>query len=103
MRSRQSSTRNPLSSTVTAHCVTCAQGALAASTQPAGGPVAAPLRAGAVRLLAATWRIERIGAELLDDAVDGGAVLAFWHGEQLPMVAAHARRGFLGMASLSRD
>ena len=72
-------------------------------TQPAGGPVAAPLLAGAVRLLAATWRIERIGAELLDDAVDGGAVLAFWHGEQLPMVAAHARRGFLGMASLSRD
>lgn len=72
-------------------------------TSPAGGPLAAPLLAGAVRLLAATWRVERIDADLLEDAVGGGAVLAFWHGEQLPMVALHARRGFLGMASLSRD
>jgi lysophospholipid acyltransferase (LPLAT)-like uncharacterized protein len=73
-------------------------------TRPAGGPLAPPLLATAVSLLAATWSVERTDAHLLEDALaDGATVLAFWHGEQLLMVPTHARRGFLGMASLSRD
>ena len=73
-------------------------------SRPAGGRLAPPLLAAAVSALAWTWRIERIDADLLESALSEGAtVLAFWHGEQLLMVPTHAHRGFLGMASLSRD
>lgn len=73
-------------------------------SRPAGGMLAAPLLSTAVSALSWTWRVERSGAHLLDEAVsEGGTVLAFWHGEQLLMVPTHAGRGFLGLASLSRD
>ncbi len=72
--------------------------------RPAGGRLAAPVLAGGVRLLAASWRVSFVHREILDETLAAGpAVLAFWHGEQLVMVATHAGRGFLGMASLSRD
>lgn len=52
----------------------------------------------ALRALARTWRVDRppwpVGAP---------CVVAFWHGEQVPMVALHRRLGLTGMASLSRD
>lgn len=73
-------------------------------SSPAGGALAAPLLSTIVSVLASTWRIERRDEHLLlDAAAAGGTVLAFWHGEQLLMVPTHAERGFLGMASLSRD
>ena len=73
-------------------------------SRPAGGLLAAPLLSAAVTALSWTWRVKRVGANLLEEAVsEGGTVLAFWHGDQLLMVPSHAGRGFLAMASLSRD
>lgn len=51
-----------------------------------------------LRVLAATWRVERG-----DFPVDGACVLAFWHGEQLPMILLHRGRGITGVVSRSRD
>ena len=49
-------------------------------------------------MLAWTWRVERPPWP-----VPGPCVVAFWHGEQLPLVALHRGLGMTGMASLSRD
>jgi len=57
-----------------------------------------------VRALRLTWRVRESGREILDDAVSGGgAVIAFWHGEQLPMVPLHASPRIAGLASKSAD
>ena len=57
-----------------------------------------------VRLLRATWRVRVHESHLLDQVIDkGGAVIGFWHGEQLPMVPVHASNRIAGMASLSAD
>jgi lysophospholipid acyltransferase (LPLAT)-like uncharacterized protein len=53
-------------------------------------------------LLRRTWSVRRVHAELLDDA-KAALVLAFFHGDQVPMVALHARRDISPLASLSRD
>ncbi len=51
-----------------------------------------------------TWRVRYHCPEVFDEAVDrGGAVIAFWHGEQLPLVPIHATARVAGLASLSRD
>lgn len=60
--------------------------------------VLARLIAVAVRTLAATWRVERAPWP-----VEGACVVAFWHGEQLPMIALHRGYNMVGVASLSRD
>lgn len=52
----------------------------------------------AVRFLAHTWRVERDPWP-----VQGACVLAFFHGEQLPMIALHRGLGIVGVTSLSRD
>lgn len=52
----------------------------------------------AVRLLAATWRVERPPWPIA-----GPCVAAFWHGEQLPIIALHRDLPMVGLASLSRD
>ena len=70
---------------------------------PAGGVLTPPVVVLAYRALAWTWRYQFQGREIIEDAVKDGSVFAFWHGEQLPMVYAHAHTGLLGMASLSRD
>lgn len=62
------------------------------------GAVSAWIVALLVRLLARTWRVERPPFP-----VDGPCVLAFWHGEQLPMIALHRGLGIVGLASLSAD
>ncbi len=51
-----------------------------------------------VRLLAATWRVQRP-----EWPVKGPCVVALWHGQQLPMIALHRGRPFVAMISLSRD
>ena len=51
-----------------------------------------------VPLLAATWRVEQPSWP-----AEGACVVAFWHGELLPMVALHRDRAFVGLASQSRD
>ena len=57
-----------------------------------------------VMALRRTWRVRYDRPELFADAVDrGGAVIAFWHGEQLPLVPIHANGRVAGLASLSRD
>ncbi len=61
-------------------------------------PVLPALIALAVRILAWTWRVERAPWP-----VEGPCVLAFFHGEQLPMIALHRGMGIVGVTSLSRD
>jgi len=59
---------------------------------------------GAFDLLRATWRVERRGEVFLLDAMhDSGAVLAFWHEQQLTMIHAHVHRGITGLVSRSSD
>jgi lysophospholipid acyltransferase (LPLAT)-like uncharacterized protein len=66
--------------------------------------VAGALIAALVRVIRLTWRVRTHNEVLLQDALDGdGAVLVFWHGEQLPMVPQHRSTRIVGMASLSRD
>ena len=56
------------------------------------------------RLLSDTWRFRFENPELRDRTLAGGpAILAFWHGEQMAMIRAHAHRGFVGLASRSLD
>ena len=57
----------------------------------------------AYRALAATWRVSFHDRALLESGLESGVVLALWHGEQLPVVQAHAHLGVVGMASESRD
>lgn len=52
----------------------------------------------AVRALAWTWRVDRAPWP-----VEGPCVLAFLHGEQLPMIVLHRGRGIVGLASQSKD
>jgi lysophospholipid acyltransferase (LPLAT)-like uncharacterized protein len=56
------------------------------------------------RLWSDTWRIRYENPRVRDDTLaEGPAVLAFWHGEQMAMIRAHAHRGFVGLASRSLD
>jgi lysophospholipid acyltransferase (LPLAT)-like uncharacterized protein len=56
------------------------------------------------RLWSDTWRIRYENPEVRDQVLASGpALLAFWHGEQMAMIKAHAHRGFVGLASLSLD
>lgn len=52
----------------------------------------------AVRLLAWTWRVDRPAWP-----VDGPCVVAFWHGDQLALIATHRDRGMTGLVSHSKD
>ncbi len=57
-----------------------------------------------VRALAMSWRVHRVDGHLLRDALDRGpVVVAFFHEDQLPLVALHRGLGLTGMASASRD
>jgi lysophospholipid acyltransferase (LPLAT)-like uncharacterized protein len=58
----------------------------------------AALIAFALRLLSWTWRVEQPPWP-----TSGPCVVAFWHGDQLPMIALHRGRGLVGVASLSAD
>ena len=53
--------------------------------------------------LCATWRVRYEGRDAFERAIAEGAVLAFWHGEQLPIVFLHPHRGFAPIVSRSRD
>jgi hypothetical protein len=56
------------------------------------------------RLWSDTWRFRFENPEVRDGTLAAGpAVLAFWHGEQMAMIRAHAHRGFVGLASRSLD
>ena len=56
------------------------------------------------RLWSDTWRFRFENPEVRDRTLaTGPAVLAFWHGEQMAMIRAHAHRGFVGLASRSLD
>jgi lysophospholipid acyltransferase (LPLAT)-like uncharacterized protein len=51
-----------------------------------------------IRILASTWRVSISGIP-----PQGASVLAFWHGEMLPIWKYFSRRGAAGLTSLSRD
>ncbi len=62
------------------------------------------LIAAAIRLTAATWRVRRVGRELMDEALARGPVVfAFRHGEQLAIMATHLGLDITPVVSLSRD
>jgi len=66
--------------------------------------IAGVLLAAFVGLIRMTWRVRIHNEYLLQEVLDcDGAVLVFWHGEQLPMVPQHRSNRIVGMASLSRD
>ena len=48
----------------------------------------------AARALAWTWRVERPSFP-----VEGACVVAFWHGDLLPMILLHRGLGLVGIAS----
>lgn len=55
-------------------------------------------------LLRSTWRVSRRGEESLQAAMkEGGVVLAFRHGEMLPLIALYSHLPALVMVSRSRD
>ncbi|HEY2955394.1 MAG TPA: lysophospholipid acyltransferase family protein [Candidatus Eisenbacteria bacterium] len=63
--------------------------------------------AGAVllRVLGATWRVDRSGLGRLDAAIAGGqrCIFAFWHARMLPLVWTHRGRGIVVLVSRHRD
>jgi hypothetical protein len=58
-----------------------------------------------VRLLGATWRVERVGVDERDARFARGerCVFAFWHARLLPLVFTHRRRGIAVLISRHRD
>lgn len=55
-------------------------------------------------LLSRTWRVQRRGQEHISEvSPENPVVLAFFHGDQVPMVVLHRQRGFAAMASWSAD
>jgi lysophospholipid acyltransferase (LPLAT)-like uncharacterized protein len=64
----------------------------------------AVMLAALIRALRCTWRTRKIHRCIYDQAIkEGGAVLAFWHGDALSIVALHRCRNILGLTSLSAD
>ncbi|MCC6319570.1 MAG: lysophospholipid acyltransferase family protein [Gemmatimonadaceae bacterium] len=58
-----------------------------------------------VRVLGATWRVRLVGPDHLR-AAEGhgpGVAIAIWHGELLPLVWAHRRRGIAAIISTHAD
>ncbi|NOT33953.1 MAG: lysophospholipid acyltransferase family protein [Candidatus Eisenbacteria bacterium] len=68
------------------------------------GP-AAWLGAGLVRVLGATWRIERFGVVERERELAGESrcLFAFWHARLLPLVYTHRARGIAVLVSQHRD
>ncbi len=58
-----------------------------------------------VRLLGATWRVDRSGLEAFDAAIARGerCIFAFWHARLLPLVWTHRDRGIIVLVSRHRD
>jgi len=58
-----------------------------------------------VRVLGATWRVDRSGLSALDAAIAGGqrCIFAFWHARLLPLVWTHRGRGIAVLVSRHRD
>jgi len=67
--------------------------------------IAATLGALVLRLLGATWRIERIGIAEDQVVIAGGegCIYAFWHARLLPLVFTHRGRGAAVLVSRHRD
>ena len=73
------------------------------ASQPPRTRWLAPLLRWAALALAATWRVRFEGKADFDAESAQGAVLAFWHGEQLPIVLLHRDRGICPIISHSAD
>jgi len=58
-----------------------------------------------VRLLGATWRVDRGGLTAFDAAIGRGerCIFAFWHARLLPLVWTHRGRGIMVLVSRHRD
>ncbi|MCB9778388.1 MAG: DUF374 domain-containing protein [Alphaproteobacteria bacterium] len=75
-----------------------------AALRPAGGPLAPVAAAAVMELWSRSWRLRRLDeAAVASCTADGGAVLAFFHGEQLAAIGTHRHLPIDGMASHSRD
>ena len=68
------------------------------------GGLAARLAPPLIRLLARSWRVERIGGEETERLFrDGPVILVLWHGRMLPAAALHRDRRFAVLVSPSGD
>ena len=69
-----------------------------------GGLLLDALLPTALKLLAKTWKLERVGVEHYDALMAGGAfVAAMWHGEMLAPAPVHRHRGIAVLVSPSDD
>jgi lysophospholipid acyltransferase (LPLAT)-like uncharacterized protein len=69
-----------------------------------GGWLTWLLLPGALRLLAATWRVQRIDFDHFESAeAAGGFLIAIWHGDMLAPLPLHTKRGSGVLVSPSRD
>lgn len=58
-----------------------------------------------LRLLARSWKLERLGEEVVAEACarDGGCIMALWHGRMLVALPHHGGRGWQVLVSGSED
>lgn len=58
-----------------------------------------------LRLLARSWKLECLGAEVVSEACarDGGCIMALWHGRMLVALPHHGGRGWQVLVSGSED
>ncbi len=69
-----------------------------------GGILLDALLPTALKLLARTWKLQRVGVEHFDSLMEGGAfVAAMWHGEMLAPAPVHRHRGIAVLVSPSDD
>jgi lysophospholipid acyltransferase (LPLAT)-like uncharacterized protein len=75
------------------------------SRYPAWMRVVAPLGAGLVRLLGATWRLDRTGIAGYDAEIAKGerCIFAFWHSRLLALTFTHRARGVAVLVSRHQD
>ncbi len=68
-------------------------------------PLAAAMGAGFLRLLGATWRIDRSGMRESDEAIAAGrpTIFALWHARLLPLIYTHRGRGVGVLVSRHHD
>ena len=76
-----------------------------ASALPARLRLAVSLGAGLIGALARTWRVREVGREgwRRMEREGRGVILAFWHGQMLPMLVHHRDRGAAVLISEHRD
>ena len=72
------------------------------SYKPLYGPLMPYIVKGVLAISFATWRLRIFGADILDEVVTQGGVLALFHEDIFCMVSSHSHRGWFAIADHSR-